>query len=111
MEHVSTTPDIAKTVNLREPITLAEHCVTKTVTNRSHNLGRWYIKTINSRGRWLGCLAIFRRITPNSFLGRLCQLADGNQFSATSNGEQTIQSVERTPTRLCSEVPGKLERS
>ena len=28
MEHVSTTPDIAKTVNLRGPVTLAGHCVT-----------------------------------------------------------------------------------
>ncbi len=60
MEHVSTSPDIAKTVKLREPITLGEHCVTKTVTNRSHNLGRWYIKTINSRGRRLGCADMVR---------------------------------------------------
>jgi len=27
MEHVSTTPDIAKTVNLRKPITLGRHFV------------------------------------------------------------------------------------
>jgi len=28
MEHVSTSLDIAKTVNLRGPVTLAGHCVT-----------------------------------------------------------------------------------
>jgi hypothetical protein len=40
MEHVSTTPDIAKTVNLREPVKLAGHCVTTTLESRGPLLGR-----------------------------------------------------------------------
>jgi len=40
MEHVSTTLDIAKTVNLREPVKLAGHCVTTTLASQGPLLGR-----------------------------------------------------------------------
>ena len=40
MEHVSTTPDTAKTVKLREQVTLAGHCVTTTLESQGLLLGR-----------------------------------------------------------------------
>ncbi len=39
MEHVSTSPDIAKTVNLREQVTLGRHWVT-TLESQGPLLGR-----------------------------------------------------------------------